>query len=65
MKKQIVALLVAILMVLTTMNAFAEETDTDYSYLEDMSVKELMSANPNLNPRKLQIGQQIRIPKYS
>lgn len=30
----------------------------------NMSVKELMSANPNLNPRKLQIGQQIRIPKY-
>lgn len=49
MKKQVVALLVAILMVLTTMNAFAEETDTDYSYLEDMSVKELRKLRDKIN----------------
>ncbi len=48
MKKRILALLTATVMAVTPISVMAEE-ETDYSYLEDMSVKELRALRAAIN----------------
>lgn len=47
MKKRLLSLLMSVCLILLPMSVFAE--DTDYSYLEDMSVKELKALRDAIN----------------
>ncbi len=47
--KKVLALILAAAMAVIPMTSFAGETETDYSYLEDMSVKELKALRDAIN----------------
>ena len=50
MKKRLIALMAAVCLAIAPMSILAEETEgTDYSYLEDMSVKELKELRDAIN----------------
>lgn len=50
MKKRLIALMAAVCLAMAPMSVLAEETEaTDYSYLEDMSVKELKALRDAIN----------------